>query len=54
MFKENAVIASEKYYNFLKKVTKGMDTCEIFNIKRKNDNFFILSLQKPLKLFEGI
>ncbi len=54
MFKQAAITASEKYYDYLKKGQKGMDSCRVSNIKRKDEGFFVLSLEKPLKLFEGV
>ena len=54
MFSEYAIASAQKYYDYLKKECKGMDTCRVSNIKRKDESFFILSLEKPLKLVEGV
>ena len=54
MFKEIAITASEKYYDYLKKENKGMDSCAVNNIKRKEESIFVLTLGKPLKLVEGV
>ncbi len=54
MFKDVAIVSAEKYYDYLKNALKGMDCCSVNTIKRKDENSFVFTLDKPLMLLEGV